>query len=129
MQPRPEITCAPSCLHESPNELRIALRRTKPPIWRRVLVPPSMRLDTLHDLIQVVMGWEDCHLHMFMKAGQRYSIPSPWNDDFRMPVTPLTVTSARTTAPPSTRITSRVAHRCTSRPRLRAVPVLTFPRR
>ena len=46
-------------------QLRIVLWRTKPPIWRRVLVPPSMYLDTLHYLIQVVMGWEDCHLHMF----------------------------------------------------------------
>ena len=46
-------------------QLRIVLQRTKPPIWRRVLVPPSMHLDTLHHLIQVVMGWEDSHLHMF----------------------------------------------------------------
>ena len=36
-------------------QLRIDLRRTKPPIWRRVLVPPSMYLDTLHHLIQVVL--------------------------------------------------------------------------
>ena len=69
-------------------QLRIALRRTKPPIWRRVLVPPSMHLDTLHHLIQVVMGWEDSHLHMFRKGDRRYSIPSPWGDDFRMPGTP-----------------------------------------
>ena len=45
-----------------------------------------MRLDSLHHLIQVVMGWEDCHLHMFMTGSQRYGIPSPW--DFRMPGTP-----------------------------------------
>ena len=59
-------------------QLRIALRRTKPPIWRRVLVPPSMYLDTLHHLIQVVMGWEDRHLHMFRKGDRRYSKPGPW---------------------------------------------------
>ena len=64
-------------------QLRIALRRTKPPIWRRVLVPPSMHLDTLHHLIQVVMGWEDCHLHMFRKGDQRYSRPGPWDNDWR----------------------------------------------
>ena len=34
------------------------------------------------------MGWEDCHLHMFHKDNQIYSIPSPWDDDFRMPGTP-----------------------------------------
>ena len=64
-------------------QLRIVLRRTKPPIWRRVLVPPSMHLDTLHYLIQVVMGWEDCHLHMFRKGDQRYSGPGPWDNDWR----------------------------------------------
>ena len=64
-------------------QLRIALRRTKPPIWRRVLVPPSMHLDTLHHLIQVVMGWEDSHLHMFHKGKRRYSRPGPWDNDWR----------------------------------------------
>ncbi len=69
-------------------QLRIAIRGTKPPIWRRIIVPPSMKLDRLHDVIQTVMGWEDCHLHMFIKGRQRYSIPSPWDDDFRMPGMP-----------------------------------------
>ena len=69
-------------------QLRIFLRYTKPPVWRRVLVRPSMRLDALHHLIQMVMGWEDGHLHMFRKGGQNYSIPSPWDDDFRMPGMP-----------------------------------------
>ena len=69
-------------------QLRIALRGTKPPIWRRILVSPSMKLDRLHDVIQTVMGWEDCHLHMFVKGRQHYSIPSPWDDDFRVPGTP-----------------------------------------
>ena len=69
-------------------QLRIALRGTKPPIWRRVLVSPSMTLDVLHRLLQTVMGWEDCHLHMFVKGRRRFSVPSPWDDDFRMPGTP-----------------------------------------
>ena len=64
-------------------QLRIALRRTKPPIWRRVLLPPSMHLDTLHHLIQAVMGWEDSHLHMFRKGDRRYSMPGPWDNDWR----------------------------------------------
>ena len=69
-------------------QLRIVLRETKPPIWRRLLVPPSMHLDRLHTVIQVVMGWEDCHLHMFRKYRERYSIPSPWDDDWRAPGEP-----------------------------------------
>ena len=42
-------------------QLRIALKGTKPPIWRRILVSPSMTLDRLHIVIQAVMGWQDCH--------------------------------------------------------------------
>ena len=47
-----------------------------------------MHLDALHRLIQVVMGWEDSHLHMFSKGGRHYSSPSPWGNDFGMPGTP-----------------------------------------
>ena len=69
-------------------QLRIVLTGTKPPVWRRILVSPFMKLDHLHEVIQVVMGWEDCHLHMFRKDGERYSIPSPWDGDWRVPGTP-----------------------------------------
>ena len=38
-------------------QLRVALKGTRPPIWRRFLVSPSMRLSRLHDALQAVMGW------------------------------------------------------------------------
>jgi len=38
-----------------------------------------MTLPKLHRVIQVVMGWEDCHLHEFQVAGRRYEIPDPEN--------------------------------------------------
>ena len=63
-------------------QLRVALRGTRPPIWRRILVSPTMTLARLHDVLQVVMGWEECHLHMFAKGRQRYSLPNPWMDDW-----------------------------------------------
>ena len=63
-------------------QLRIELRGTKPPIWRRVLVSPSMTLDRLHELIQVAMGWWDSHLHMFVKDGRTYKTPEPWDDEW-----------------------------------------------
>ena len=46
-------------------ELHIELENIKPPIWRRVLVPGSIKLPKLHDLLQLVMGWTDSHLHSF----------------------------------------------------------------
>lgn len=46
-------------------QLRIQLEEVDPPVWRRVLVPGSVRLDKLHRMIQAAMGWEDSHLHNF----------------------------------------------------------------
>ena len=63
-------------------QLRVALKGARPPIWRRFLVPPTMTLDSLHHVLQVVMGWHDGHLHMFIKGRQRFSLPNPWMDDW-----------------------------------------------
>lgn len=46
-------------------QLRITLRDTKPPIWRRVAVPADITLGQLHEVIQIAMGWTDSHLHQF----------------------------------------------------------------
>ncbi len=40
-------------------QLRITLVGTS--VWRRVLVPATIRLDRLHDVIQAVMGWQHAH--------------------------------------------------------------------
>ncbi|MCA9707867.1 MAG: plasmid pRiA4b ORF-3 family protein [Myxococcales bacterium] len=56
--------------------LRIGLQGTKPPIWRRVEVPASITLARLHDVIQAVMGWDDCHLHRFDVGRERFGPPS-----------------------------------------------------
>ena len=37
--------------------MKIVLLQTRPPIWRRVLVPADFTLAQLHDVVQVVMGW------------------------------------------------------------------------
>lgn len=54
-------------------ELKITLLETKPPVWRRFCVPGEITLDRLHDVIQIVMGWDDCHLHLFKIGGKAYS--------------------------------------------------------
>ena len=46
--------------------IRITLRDSKPPIWRQVAVPSDITLEQLHEVIQIVMGWTDSHLHQFM---------------------------------------------------------------
>jgi hypothetical protein len=46
--------------------IRIALKGTKPLIWRRVAVLADITLGQLHEVIQIVMGWTDSHLHQFI---------------------------------------------------------------
>ncbi len=48
-------------------QIKVTLKWSKPPIWRRLLIASDTRLDELHDIIQIAMGWEDCHLHQFTK--------------------------------------------------------------
>lgn len=56
-------------------QLRVELEGISPPIWRRVLVPGNIRLGRLHAIIQVVMGWDNDHLHQFIIGKQAYSDP------------------------------------------------------
>jgi hypothetical protein len=66
-------------------QLKIILKNSKPEIWRRVLVRGDMRLDRLHSVIQIAMGWTDSHLHQFV-VGRRpactyIGVPDPEFDD------------------------------------------------
>jgi Plasmid pRiA4b ORF-3-like protein len=53
-------------------QLKIVLCDCKPPIWRRIVVRADMKLDRLHRVIQVAMGWTDSHLHHFVADGVYY---------------------------------------------------------
>jgi hypothetical protein len=57
-------------------QIKISLNEIHPPIWRRIQVPGSMRLSTLHETLQIVMGWEDYHLHYFDIHGVHYTDPA-----------------------------------------------------
>lgn len=65
-------------------QVQIALRGSKPKIWRRLLVPSSLLLADFHKIIQTSMGWTDSHLHQFAKGRTFYSIKQPneicWNE-------------------------------------------------
>jgi hypothetical protein len=47
-------------------QLKIVLDGSKPPIWRRVLIPADLKLPDLHGVIQLAMGWNNEHLYHFM---------------------------------------------------------------
>lgn len=46
-------------------QFRITLLGTKPPVWRRIVVPESYTFYDFHVAIQDAMGWQDKHLHLF----------------------------------------------------------------
>jgi len=56
-------------------QLKITLEKIRPPIWRRIQVPGAVSLSYLHLLIQIVMGWEDAHLHAFRVGNTLYGQP------------------------------------------------------
>lgn len=58
-------------------QLKVTLKGSKPPIWRRIQVRGSTRLSTLHEILQIVMGWTDSHLHQFIVGDVYYGIPDP----------------------------------------------------
>jgi DNA-binding MarR family transcriptional regulator len=58
-------------------QIKVMLEDSKPPIWRRILVPGNVTLGRLHDILQVAMGWTDSHLHQFIIEGAYYGEPHP----------------------------------------------------
>lgn len=67
-------------------QIKISLNNIRPSIWRRFLVPANIHLDRLHDVLQVVMGWEDEHLHQYVINGIIYGIPNNEEDFFDLEV-------------------------------------------
>ena len=56
-------------------ELKVSLSGSRPPIWRRVRLPVTATLGDLHDVIQVLFGWDGDHLHVFQAGKKHYSDP------------------------------------------------------
>lgn len=58
-------------------QIKVTLKGSKPPIWRRIQVTSDTGLYELHHILQVVMGWEDYHLHQFIIGGRYFGQPHP----------------------------------------------------
>ena len=54
--------------------LRIQLIDVDPGIWRRILVPGSIRMSKLAEILLAAMGWSNSHLHAFTIGDQRYGM-------------------------------------------------------
>lgn len=56
-------------------QLKLEMLEVEPLIWRRLLVPGSITLAQLHEVIQTAMGWTNSHLHEFVVGEHNYSDP------------------------------------------------------
>ncbi|MEW6404638.1 MAG: plasmid pRiA4b ORF-3 family protein [Chloroflexota bacterium] len=54
--------------------MKVTLVSSKPLIWRRFLVADVTTLSRLHDILQIVMGWTNSHLHHFFINGEYYGM-------------------------------------------------------
>jgi hypothetical protein len=73
------------------HQLKVTLRGSKPPIWRRIVVDGGETLTHLHTVIQAAFGWWNYHLHDFDIDGVRYGIPdeddwTPVKDERRVSI-------------------------------------------
>jgi hypothetical protein len=58
-------------------QIKVTLKGSKPPIWRRLLVRSDITLGDLHPIIQAAFGWWDYHLHQFIVGRIYYGEPHP----------------------------------------------------
>jgi hypothetical protein len=78
--PAEKITVPPEVF-----QLKVTLLDSMPPIWRRLLVPANLTLAQLHDVLQAVMGWQDCHMHEFRAGHRHFGKPNPEDRLMGMP--------------------------------------------
>lgn len=62
-------------------QIKVTLAGIEPQIWRRFQVPSSISLNKLHEILQVVMGWDNCHLYQFIIDEEYYGRPEPGGFD------------------------------------------------
>ena len=109
-------------------QLKITLMGAGPPIWRRIRVR-DMTLAELHPVLQVVMGWEDSHLHMFDFRDRQFSTPHPMSDfEDETTVTFMGVLGRKKLFGYEYDFGDSWVHRLELEKRLEAEPDVTYPR-
>jgi hypothetical protein len=63
-------------------QLKVLLRDVHPAVWRRVTLSDALSIADLHQVIQLLLGWDDDHLHRFCIQGCEYGIAYVGGLDF-----------------------------------------------
>ncbi len=66
------LKSATKALKSALYQLKLTIKDSKPPIWRRIVVPSKLSLFKMHRAIQILMEWEDYHLHDFIVPNSDY---------------------------------------------------------
>lgn len=56
-------------------QIKVTLKGSKPPIWRRMQVASDTTLVQLHRIVQRVIGWAGSHLYQFVIGNRAYGDP------------------------------------------------------
>lgn len=61
--------------------LKVTLDHVEPIVMRRVVVPFTIRLSRLHEVLQAAMGWTNSHLYEFRMRDVGFGLPDEeWGD-------------------------------------------------
>ena len=74
-RPLAGLSGLPATPDKTAYQLKVSLLRLEPPIWRRFQVR-DCTLETLHGILQAVMGWSNDHLYSFTVEGKQYVDPA-----------------------------------------------------
>lgn len=53
-------------------QLEVSLAYSEPSVWRRIIVPAQTHLDEFHRILQLIMGWQNIHMHHFQSGMKHY---------------------------------------------------------
>jgi len=54
--------------------LRVSIDEVDPPVIRQVEVPLAIRLDDLHFVLQIAIGWQNCHPYEFRNGDKAWGL-------------------------------------------------------
>jgi hypothetical protein len=69
-RPKPSSQTTSKTIHK----IKVTLRDSRPPIWRRLELPSGNTLRELHHIIQAAFGWEGYHMWAFEAGQDRYGV-------------------------------------------------------
>jgi hypothetical protein len=75
-----ELPSLPKQAATTVHRVKVTLHSSKPPVWRRIEFPSAMRLDQVHEVIQVAFFWHGLHLHAFETVCGEFGAPDDDDD-------------------------------------------------